>query len=132
MIEFVRLNLQAARDAVAPVLGNPKIDTTDGLSGPDDVIGGGVAFEVRDAGGPLAVVILCQLQYQQGRVLEIRFARELAAAGDLTERVLPEIERRYAAGYDAVTIYTRRPGLVRKLEAQGYSQAAVIMRKAMP
>ncbi|WP_317205561.1 hypothetical protein [Janthinobacterium sp.] len=70
-----------------------------------------------------------QVQHQNGRELVIRVARQLDAAGDLTERVLPEIERVFGLGCTSVVLYTRRPGLVRKLEKQGYAEAAKIMRK---
>ena len=58
----------------------------------------------------------------------------LAAAGrasvDLTKTVLPYIEAQVTPA-DALTIYTRRRGLVRKLERQGYRLDGYVMRKTM-
>lgn len=131
MIFFTRLSLALARAAIAPMVGNQKWDTSDGLYGVDDFIGGGIAFEAHDAGGPLGVFVVEQVQHEHGMELEVRVGRQYGAACDLTERVLPEVERYFGVGCKSVSIWTRRPGLVRKLAAAGYGQAAVIMRKEL-
>jgi hypothetical protein len=56
----------------------------------------------------------------------------LAAAGrlpgvDLTAQIMPVIER--LPGADVVRLQTARPGLVRKLERQGFRSTVVIMEK---
>lgn len=129
MIRFNRLSLNEARAAIAPMVGNRKWDTSDGLCGVDDLIGGGVAFEAHDECGARCVFVVEQVQLEHGMQLEIRVARQYGAATDLTERMLPEVERYFGAGCKSVLIWTRRPGLMRKLQAAGYSQAAVIMKK---
>lgn len=131
MIRFTRLGLDLARAALAPMVGNPKWDTSDGLYGIDGFLGGGVAYEISDEGGPLAVIVVEQVRHQNGTELEIRVARQLAANADLTTKVLPEIERYFGVGCVSVSVWTRRPGLVRKLQAAGYGQAAVMMRKGL-
>lgn len=131
MIRFGRLNLEQARAAIAPMVGNPKWDTSDGLYGVDGLLGGGVAFEVSDEGGPLAVIVVEQVQHENGRELEIRVARQIAANTDLTTQVLPEVERFFGVGCASVSVWTRRPGLMRKLAKAGYGQAAVLMRKGI-
>lgn len=129
MIKFNRLSLAEARVALAPMVGNPKWDTSDGMAGVDDLIGGGVAYECFDDAGPLGVFVVDQVKYEHGMELEVRVGRQWAACGDLTERVLPEIEARFGHCCKSVAIWTRRPGLVRKLQKAGYGAAAVIMRK---
>jgi hypothetical protein len=131
MIRFSRLSLAEARAALAPMVGNPKWDTSDGLYGVDDLIGGGVAFDVFDDNGPLGVFVVEQVKHAHGTELEVRVGRQYGAAGDLTERVLPEVEKCFGIGCNSVAIWTRRAGLVHKLEAAGYKQAAVIMRKGI-
>jgi hypothetical protein len=131
MIRFCRLGLEQARAALAPMVGNPKWDTSDGLYGVDGFLGGGVAYEVSDEGGPLALLVVEQVQHEHGIELEIRVARQLAANTDLTTHVLPEVERYFGVGCVSVSVWTRRPGLVRKLAAAGYGQAAVMMRKGL-
>lgn len=131
MIRFGRLNLEQARAALAPMVGNPKWDTSDGLIGVDGLLGGGVAFEVSDEGGPLAVLVVEQVRHENGTELEIRVARQIAANTDLTTQVLPEVERFFGVGCKSVSVWTRRPGLMRKLAKAGYGQAAVLMRKGI-
>lgn len=132
MIRFTRLSLAETRAYLAPMLGNPKWDTSDGLYDVDGLVGGGVGFAAADDDGPLMVIVIQQVDHANGRELVIRVARQLAGNGDLTERILPEIERQFGFGCNQVTIYTRRPGLLRKLEAAGYAETAVMMRKALP
>lgn len=129
MTHFTRLSLERARAALAPMVGNPKWDTSDGLYGVDELLGGGVAYEVSDEGGPLAVLVVEQVKHDNGTELEIRVARQIAANTDLTTQVLPEVERYFGVGCNSVSVWTRRPGLMRKLAAAGYGQAAVLMRK---
>ena len=130
-MHFDRLDLERTRELMQAMLGQRKWDTSDGLYGVDDLIGGGVAFLVSDDLGPLVVVVIEQVEHQNGRELVIRVARQLGGSGDITERVVPILEQRYGAGCKFVTIYTRRAGLVRKLENIGYSEAAKIMRKTL-
>lgn len=131
MIRFVRLGLEQARAALAPMPGNPKWDTSDGLFDVDELIGGGVAYMGLDDAGPLGVLVVEQVRHAHGTELEIRVGWQMSARRDLTADVLPEAERFFGVGCVSVSIWTRRPGLVRKLEAAGYSQAAVIMRKGI-
>lgn len=130
-MSFDRLDLAQARLYLRGMIKCEKWDTSGGLYGVDDLIGGGVAYLVSDAGGPLAVVVIQQLEHEYGRELVIRVGRQLASCGDLTERVLPELEEYFGAGCKHVTIYTKRPGLVCKLERAGYREAARIMRKTL-
>ena len=47
----------------------------------------------------------------------------------VTDEVVAGVEFAFGYDCDVMTIYTRRGGLVRKLEAAGYREAAKIMRK---
>lgn len=129
MIQFRRLSWDEACLALAPMVGNHKWDWTNGLYGVEDIIGGGLVYLASDDDGPLVVVAVDQVLHLGGRELVIRAALQLAAAGDATERVLPEVERVFGKDCNAVTVYTKRAGLVRKMEQAGYAPAATIMRK---
>ena len=103
-----------------------------GLCGVDDVIGGGDAYAALDTDGkPTVAFVVEQVQYEHGRELVVRVAHQLVRGRDLVGEVLPEIERVFGVGCDAVTIYTKRAGLVHKLQGVGYSEAAKIMRKKL-
>jgi len=54
-----------------------------------------------------------------------------SAGVDLTAALIPYIENQFQ-GVDAIRVPTNRPGLVRKLRAQGYETAAIVMRKELP
>lgn len=131
MIQFQRIASDQAAALLADMPGNAKWDTTDGLCVIEEIIGRGCPLLVNDQGRAVAVVVIEHVQYQQGRELFIRVARQLVPGVDLTERVLPEIETTF--GYDcvAVTMRTRRAGLVAKLEKTGYYETAKIMRKKL-
>jgi len=131
MIQFRRLNWEEACSMLAPMVGNFKWDWTNGLYGVEDIIGGGLVYIAFDEAGPLMVVAVDKVMHLGGRELVIRAALQLAASGDATERVLPEIERVFGTDCNAVTVYTKRAGLVRKMELAGYSPAATIMRKTL-
>lgn len=130
MIRFDRLGWNEACGYLAPMVGNQKWDWS-GMYGVADIIGGGVAYMASDQGGPLAVIVVEQVDHEHGRELVVRAALQVAPQGDVVGRVLPEIERVFGAGCDALTVYTKRAGLVRKMQAAGYTEAAKIMRKKL-
>lgn len=131
MIGFARLGLEEARLYLRHMIGNDKWDTSGGLFNFMDLIGQGVAFMASDDGGPLAVIVVEQVQHAYGGELVVRVAWQLDGCGDITERVLPAIEKQFGQGMKYATIYTKRAGLVKKLESAGYTEAAKIMRKKL-
>ena len=131
MIGFRRIETDQAAALMADMPGNPKWDTTDGLLTIREIIGQGVPFVVSDAGRDVGVIVLEHIDYQGGRELFVRVARQLVQGVDMTERTLPEIEKRFGAGCVAVTLRTRRAGLVAKLENSGFYETAKIMRKKL-
>ena len=130
-MNFHEITTAMARDYLRDMAGNPKWDCSSGMCSIEEIIGNGMPFLVIDVGQPVAVVVLQHVQHAHGRELVIRVAMQLAACGGLTERVLPEIERVFGAECQAVTVYTRRAGLVAKLQNAGYDEAAKIMRKKL-
>lgn len=130
-MNFVPMPDDYVRNIVARMIQVEKWDWS-GLCGVDDVIGCGDAYAALDADGkPTMVFVVEQVQCEHGRELVIRVARQLVRGRDLVGEVLPEIERVFGVGCDAVVIYTKRAGLVRKLQGAGYGEAAKIMRKKL-
>lgn len=130
-MQFSAIPIDQARQIVARMVGIEKWDWT-ALAGVDDVIGGGAMYAALDAtGAPVMAVLVEHVQHEHGRELVIRLAHQMVRGRDLVSEVLPEIERVFGAGCDAVVIYTKRAGLVHKLARAGYGEAAKIMRKAI-
>lgn len=126
----VEKNLAAAM--LASMARVPKWDTSAGLDDITAIIGSGDAFAaLDDLGEPVMLFVVRQVQHDQGRELLISVALQLQSGADLTASALPEIERVFGAGCDVVTIHTKRPGLVRKLQKSGYAESAKIMRKKL-
>ena len=129
-MDFIAITIDSARERLATLLRTTKVDTSDGLCGVDDVVGDGRAFEAHRDGQPMALIVIQKVERAHGRELEVRAAVALGSGGlKATEAVLPAIEAAFGWDCDVMTIYTRRGGLVRKLERAGYREAAKIMRK---
>ncbi|WP_404993333.1 hypothetical protein [Cupriavidus pauculus] len=107
--------------------GKAKTDTGGGLTDPAACARRGVFCRVYREGEPVAWYVLHGVQHAYGAEAEIVFAHGRADF-DLVSEVLPLIEHQCRA-FDAVTIVTRRRGLIKKLRAAGYGMDAVILRK---
>lgn len=130
-INFIALDREAAASRLACLVGDPRIDHSGGLCDINDFLGRGEAFIAYQGGEELAVIVLSKIKRANGFELEVRAALQISDRGDLTETVLPAIERAFAGDCAGMTIYTRRAGLVAKLEKAGWNEAAKIMRKAL-
>lgn len=131
-MKFVALPHDEACRLMAGLALNPKTDTSGGIAGISDFIGDGLSFLLTGSdGAALAAFAVQVVQRERGRALEVCAAQHLGARGDLTRTILPEIERVFGVGCDVMNIYTRRPGLVRKLEQAGYAEVAKIMQKKL-
>lgn len=130
-MKFVAINRDEACRLMAGLV-HPKTDTSGGIAGIGELIGDGQAFLLTGADGKALAAFAVQIiQRERGRALEVCAAQHLGARGDLTKTILPEIERLFGEGCDVMNIYTRRPGLVRKLEQAGYTEVAKIMQKKL-
>ena len=130
MITFHPASIESARARLAPLTGVGKVDTSDGMCSVDEVIGQGRAFEAHRDGLPVALIVIQKVERAHGRELEIRAAVAIGKAGkSVTDEALAGVEAAFGWDCDVMTIYTRRGGLVRKLERAGYREAAKIMRK---
>ena len=123
---------QIARDVacglLAPLMAE-KTNTHGAMLGVDDLIGGGQCWLLQDGAQDLAVFVTQKIERENGRELIVRAALQLQGGGSLTEDILPEIERVIGHDCAVMTIYTKRAGLVRKLQKSGYQEAAKIMQK---
>ena len=127
---FKRIEADQARQLMQAMIGNSKWDTSDGLKDFGELMEGGAAF-LAIVKKPVMVFIIQKITWAHGRELYVKAAYQLANGGDLTKVVMPLIIDRFGFDCDAVTVVTRRGGLVRKLEKQGFTEAAKIMRKKL-
>jgi len=119
----------AARQAYAVAFG-ARCDTSGGLGTMEDELTGASLFDVQVAGVTVLRYALRTIQREKGAETFI-----VAAAGgmpgvDMTATITPFIETQ-CANVDRLTINTRRPGLVKKLKAQGWSLDSYVMRKKL-
>lgn len=129
-VTFIQWSRDDAAELVrVKLLATEKTDTSGGIQGALDVIGGGSCWVAFQDGIPLVLLVLQKWDMAQGRELEIRAAIALSGRPDATETVLPEVERVFGADCHCVALITRRPGLVRKLERAGYGETGKILRK---
>jgi hypothetical protein len=85
-------------------------------------------FEVRDQGEPIAAFVL-RVDREATRTVGVIVAAGGALSGvDLTAAILPQIEAMFY-GCDTIRLHTERAGLVKKLGAQGFALAEIILEK---
>ncbi|MES2367200.1 MAG: hypothetical protein V4563_15085 [Pseudomonadota bacterium] len=119
----------AARRAYAKAF-DAKRDTTGGLGDMEQCLETAMLFDVVVGGEVVARYALRQVARAKGVEVFV-----VAAAGglkgvDLVAAIGPYIERQCATA-DRLTINTRRPGLVRKMQAQGWTLDSYVMRKKL-
>jgi len=107
-----------------------KTDTSGGLVGADQAAAGGVFFRVHADGAPVAWYVLTF--DAAGAWIAVAYGR---ADFDLVAHVLPLIERQ-CERFGALSIETKRRGLVKKMRAAGYAMAGrlsdgLLLRKAL-
>lgn len=105
-----------------------RLDTSGGLVSVPELLAGAVVFEASLDGAPVLHYALAVRAYERASEGVILAAVGRAPGRDMTAELLPLIERQFH-NVAAITTYTARPGLVAKLERQGYGRAGWIMRK---
>lgn len=114
-------------EVAAAFEGHDKSDTSGGLVGAVEGIEQGAFCRVLADGEPVAFYVLFVRAHSGG--LEAEISHAWGRAGfDITQQVLPLIERQCSQA-EAVTIKTRRAGLIQKLKRQGYAVESVTLRK---
>jgi hypothetical protein len=106
-----------------------RFDTSGGLVTLGELLQGAISCEVLDGETPVAWFAVRSVNHMTANECELLIAAG-AASVDLTRNVLPYIEAQVSPA-DALTIYTRRQGLVRKLLAQGYRVDGTVLRKTL-
>ena len=123
MLELTPEAVRAFSDTVS------RYDTSGGLVTLGELLHGAMACEVLEGETPVAWFAVRGFQHATAQECELIVAAG-AASIDLTRHVLPYIEQQVSPA-DALTIYTRRPGLVRKLQRQGYRIDGTVLRKTL-
>lgn len=90
---------------------------------------GAQLFQVEEGGAVVAAFVLRVDRYASRTVGVVVAAGGACDGVDLTESIMPHIERNMFVGVDAVAVHTERRGLVRKLDRQGYRVAEIILEK---
>lgn len=106
-----------------------RYDTSGGLVALPDLLEHASVHEVLEDGDPVAWFAVRGYAHREAHEVELLIAAGRASV-DLSRSVLPFIESCVRPA-DALTIYTRRPGLVRKLLKQGYRVDATVLRKTL-
>lgn len=119
---------QHAAEVRAAFAGKAKYDTSGGLMDPVEGVRGGVFCRVFRDGEPVLWYVLVALTHDHTTEAEIALAHGPRGDIDLVAEVLPLIEQQ-CRHFDAVTVTTRRKGLIKKLQAAGYGMDAVTLRK---
>ncbi|PMS38475.1 hypothetical protein [Trinickia symbiotica] len=123
--DAVRAEVAAAFDATP--FQRAKTDTSGGRVDAVECLNGAVFYRVLEDGKPAAFFVV-RVDEGNGRK-EARITLAHGRAGfDLVAVVLPIIEALFS-WCDAVSLQTRRRGLMKKLHAAGYATAAVTLRK---
>lgn len=109
---------------------SPRADTTLGMQTLQDACSGAQAIAVDCDGQTVMAYALRPVQHDRGAVLWV-----MAAGGDLpgvnlTQTIIPVIERQARVyGARQVAITTRRRGLVAQLQGMGYEITGYTLRK---
>ncbi len=132
MLSMSPLSSDLAAPLLAPALGEGR-DTTGGLMTIKELLAGAQCFEVIDETGRSVGSYAVEVFTHDGGNEAVVVAAVGAMPGvDLTASVLPGVEQQArGAGCAAVTIHTRRRGLLAKLKAAGYRCDGFIMRKTI-
>jgi hypothetical protein len=120
---------EAARAAYAKAF-DARRDTTSGLANMDSCLGRGQLFDVKVDGKIVARYALQFVDCDNGGEVWVTAAAGNLPGVDLVANLAPYIASQAAqAGAKALTINTRRRGLVKKLERDGWTLDAYVMRK---
>lgn len=119
----------AARAAYAKAF-DARRDTTGGLGDMEACLRRSQLFDVVLGGQVVARYALEQVQADKGVEVWVTALAGHLPGVDLVRGLSPYIERQCAQA-DCLTMQTRRPGLVKKLEREGWELSAYIMRKKL-
>lgn len=119
----------AARAAYAKAF-DARRDTTGGLGDMEACLAAAQLFEVKLAGVVVARYALEQVARDNGVEVFIVGAAGNMPGVDLIATLEPYIAQQCAAA-DCLTINTRRRGLVRKMQKQGWELSSYVMRKKL-
>jgi hypothetical protein len=105
-----------------------KTDTSGGLNTIEAVLDGALLFDVKSGGVTVARYALRTAKRPAGVEVYVVAAVGSMAGVDLIQTLEPFIVQQ-CSGAAALTINTRRRGLMRKLQRQGWTVDSVVMRK---
>lgn len=130
-ISVHRCSVSEAAGGLSSVFVSGKTDTCGGLSTALEQLQESDCFVVCNSSGEKAAYYALQaIDRPGGREVVIVAAAGTIPGADLVRSVIPYIEQQ-VSGAKALTVHTRRRGLVAKLAAQGFRVDGFILRKAL-
>lgn len=105
-----------------------KSQTSEGIVGPTEYVERGVFNRMSVDGEPVGFYVLFAWTHEKGTEVEISHTHAKCQGLDVVKAFLPLIEQQ-CKGADSLRVITRRRGLIKKLQAQGYGIESVTMRK---
>lgn len=131
-LTLLPLSAAAALPLLAGVMA-PELDTGGGLLSVEELIGAAECFEViAEDGRRVGAYAVQVVEHDHGREAVLLAGVGSLPGVDLTALVVPVVaDQAKAAGCKALTIYTRRRGLLAKLRAQGFGLGGYILRKVL-
>lgn len=122
------------REAIAklePIFRKHKTDTMGGLGSAEDQLRNCECFCVRNGNNEAVGYYAIQVnRHRAGTEVVIVAAAGILPGADLVATLIPYIEQQ-AKGAQALTVHTRRRGLLAKLRAQGFGCDGFILRKQL-
>lgn len=125
-----RVDTAAGLAALGVVFDSPKTDTAAGLASAAEQLAGAQCFAVYAGADLVGHYALGVREYAGGPEVLIIAARGRLKAADLVASLLPTIEQQ-SQGARALTVHTKRRGLVAKLAGHGFRLDGFILRKGL-
>lgn len=125
-----RVDTGAALASLGVVFETRKTDTGAGLASAAEQLDGAQCFAVYAGADLVGHYALGVRQYENGPEVIIIAARGKLKAADLIASLLPTIEQQ-SQGARALTVHTKRRGLVAKLAGHGFRLDGFILRKGL-
>jgi hypothetical protein len=129
-LTVARVDAKEALTGLGVIFTNQKTDCSGGLASAADQLDGAQCFAVFCGGDLVGHYALGVREYEGGPEVVIVAARGRMPTADLIASLLPTIEQQ-CQGAKALTVHTKRRGLVAKLAGYGFRLDGFILHKRL-